>query len=228
MITPINMNLLLSYSRFVLCTLIVLTLTGFDPVHATVTGQIIKYQTPDGVILADADVDWSSYTKVQLERGTVEFRENWARDQQQINNNVIREADLVRIKTDMSDLLEKVLTRKLSDTEGYTLISESGADVLRFTPRIEKLDIYAPDRTRNFVGHVLTDSQGSMVLVLDISDSVSGKLLASAVQKQVDRERGYMEITSSGTNRTAFRQMMDRWATWLLELFDEVRAGTLH
>jgi len=203
-------------------------LADTDPSQSAFPGQIVKYQTRDGVLLADGDVDWCGYMRVQLERGTVEVRENWVRDQQKIMNNVIREADLERIKTDMSDLLEKVLTRKLSDKDGYTLSGESGADVLRFTPRIEKLDIYAPDRARNYVGHVLTDSQGSMVLVMDISDSVSGELLASAVQKQVDQEQGYLESTSSGTNRTAFRRMMERWATWLLELFDEVRAGTLH
>jgi hypothetical protein len=200
-----------------------------DPSQSAFPGQIVKYQTRDGVLLADGDVDWSRYTRVQLERGTVKFREDWVQDQRQIiDNSIIREADLERIKTDMSDLLEKVLTRKLSDKDGYTLSAESGADVLRFTPRIEKLDIYAPDRARNYIGHVLTDSQGSMVLVMDISDSVSGELLASAVQKQVDQESGYLESTSSGTNRRAFRQMMERWAIWFLELFDEVRAGTLH
>jgi len=204
-------------------------LADIDPSQSTYPGQIIKYQTGGGVLLVVGDVDWSNYSRVQLRRGTVEFRENWVRDQMQIkDNNIIREADLERIKTDMSDLLEKVLTRKLSDKDGYTLTAESGADVLSFTPRIEKLDIYAPDRARNYIGHVLTDSQGSMVLVLDISDSVSGKLLGSAIQGQEDQGTGYLESTSRGTNKTAFRQMMGRWATWFLELFDEVRAGTLH
>ena len=204
-------------------------LADTDPSQSSFSGQIVKYQAGDGALLANGDVDWSRYTRVQLEMGTVKFREEWVEDQRQKKDNtIITDEDLQRIKTDMSDLLAKVLTLKLSDKDGYTLSSESGADVLRFTPRIEKLDIYAPDRARNYVGHVLTDSQGSMVLVMDISDSVSGELLASAVQKQVDQGTGYMESTSSGTNKTAFRQMMQRWATWLLELFDAVRAGTLH
>ena len=204
-------------------------LADIDPAQSTLSGQVIKYQTRGGVLLVDSGIDWSNYTGVQLERGTVEFREDWVQDQMQMkDNNIIREEDLERIKTGMSELLEKVLIRKLSDADGYTLTDESGADVLRFTPRIEKLDIYAPDRTRNYVGHVLTDAQGSMVLVMDISDSVSGKLLASAVQKQVDKGKGFLESTSSGTNKTAFRQMMGRWANWFLEQFDELRAGTLH
>ncbi len=159
--------------------------------------------------------------------GTVEFRENWARDQQQLNSYTIKESDKERVKTNMADLLEAVLKRSLSKRETYTLTDASGVDVLRFTPSITKLDIYAPDFMRAYVGHELTDAQGSMVLVLEISDSVSGKLLASAVQKQRDGEGGYFESTSRGTNKTAFRRMMRNWSDWLFAMLEKVRAGDL-
>jgi hypothetical protein len=127
----------------------------------------------------------------------------------------------------MSDLLEKVLISELSDREVYTLIGENGADVLRFTPNIVKLDIYTPDGLRDFVGHQLTNAQGSMVLVLEINDSVSGKLLATAVQKQHDSDRSYWDSTSRGTNKMAFRRMMESWTDWLFALLEKVRAGDL-
>jgi len=202
-------------------------LADSDQFQADGPYEVIKYQTPDGAILVDADVDWSGYTKVQLKRGTVEFRENWVRDQKKLNSKVIREKDLERVKTDMSDLLEKVLRRNLSEMEAYTLTDESGADVMRFTPGIVKLDIYTPDFLRNFVGEELTDARGSMVLVLDINDSVSGKLLATAVQKQQDGESGYFETSSRGRNKTAFRRMMERWTSWFFAMMEKVRAGDL-
>jgi len=213
----------------VLFLLILSTIALADSDKALADGPygVIKYQTSDGAILVDADVDWSIYTKVQLKRGTVEFGENWARDQRSLNNNIIRETDLQRVKTDMGDLLEKVLRRNLSKNEAYTLTEESGADVLRFTPNIINLDIYTPDFLRNYVGHELTDAQGSMVLVLDINDSVSGELLASAVQKQQDSESGYFEATSRGTNKTAFRRMMRNWGDWLFAMLEKIRAGDL-
>jgi len=161
-----------------------------DAVQAPIPGQIISYQFGSGGMLASAGVDWDSYTKVLLERATVEFRENWVSDQRKINDSFVREADVERIKTEMSDLLDRVLTRKLSDKDGYTLTVESGTDVLRFTPRIAKLDIHAPGRAQEFVGHVLIDSKGSMVLVMDISDSVSGELLASCWQLQGGPRKG--------------------------------------
>ena len=204
-----------------------LALAESDQSQANGPYGVIKYQTPDGAILVDADVDWSGYTKVQLKRGTVEFRENWVRDQKRLNSSVIKEKDLERVKTDMSDLLEKVLRRNLSEMEAYTLTDESGADVLRFTPGIVNLDLYSPDFLRNFVGHELIDAQGSMVLVLDINDSVSGKLLATAVQKQLDGKSGYFESTSRGMNKTAFRRMMENWSSWLFAMLEKVRAGDL-
>ncbi len=124
-----------------------------DQFHADGPYSIIKYQTPDGAVLAGADVNWENYTKVQLKMGTVEFRENWTSDQQQLNSYTIKESDKERVKTDMADLLEAVLKRSLSKRETYTLTDANGVDVLRFTPSITKLDIYAPLLALTSISH---------------------------------------------------------------------------
>lgn len=187
--------------------------------------DVIKYESAGGAVFVNAGVDWSAYTRVQLKKGTVEFRENWVEDQENTSKNVIRESDLERVKTDMADLLEKVLRGNLSKREAYTLTDETGADVLVFTPGIVKLDIYTPDFLRDYVGHELTVAQGGMVLVLDISDSVSGKILASAVQKQHSAESGFFESSSRGRNKAAFRRMMQNWNDWLFAMLEKIRAG---
>lgn len=204
-----------------------LTLADLDQAQADDPYSVVKYQTPDGAILVDTDTDWKRYTKVQLKRGTVEFRENWVIDQEALNKTTITVADLEKVKTDMSDLLEKVLISELSDREAYTLTGGSGTDTLRFTPNIVDLDIYTPDFLRDFVGHQLTNAQGSMVLVLEINDSVSGKLLATAVQKQHDDDRSYWDSTTRGSNQTAFRRMTESWTDWLFALLEKIRAGEL-
>lgn len=188
-----------------------------------ISGQIITYKAGNGGMSATAGVDWGRYTKIQLDRATVEFRENWLSDQQKTNRSPIRTADVEPIKSEMSDLLDKVLTRALPDMGGYTLTTESGPDVLRFTPRIAKLDVYAPGLVQGYVGHVLIDSKGSMVLVMDISDSISGTLLASAWQPQVDNGKGFTDSANVGSNRSAFGQMMRRWSSWLINLLDTLR-----
>jgi hypothetical protein len=87
----------------------------------------------------------------------------------------------------------------------YIMTGESGADVLHFTPRIVDLDIYAPDRARNYIGGALTDSQGRMTIELEIRDSVSGSLLVTTRHHERDDYKGYMEWTTSVTNRRSAR-----------------------
>jgi len=198
-----------------------------EPSQQSDAGEIIKYETTDGGMLTAPEIDWSVYTEVALDRATVEFRKNWAEDQRRIFNNILREEDLEQIRTDMSDMLHRVLSEKISKTDGYALSDENGRGVLRFVPRIVKLDIYHPGKAQDFVGHVLVDAEGSMVVTLDIIDSFTGKLLASSWNVQVDPEKGFTWSSTSGSNKTAFGQMMKRWANWQFELFDIVRSGEL-
>jgi len=178
-------------------------------------------------MLTAAEVDWSAYTEVALDRATVEFRENWVEDQRRVFNNILREADLEKIRTEMSDMLHSVLSEKVSGTDGYALSEENGTGVLRFTPRIVKLDIYQPAKAQDFVGHVLVDAEGSMVITMDITDSFTGKLLASSWSVQVDPGKGFMWSSTRGGNKTAFGQMMKRWASWQFEMLDIIRSGEL-
>lgn len=215
------------FLAFVIIVLAMPLLAGAEPSQQSDASEILKYETKDGGMLTAAEIDWSVYTEVVLDTATVKFRENWAKDQKRVFNNVLREADLETIRSDMSDMLHRVLSDKVSSTDGYTLSDENGRGVLRFAPRIVKLDIYHPGKAQDFVGHVLVDAEGSMVITLDIIDSFTGKLLASSWNVQVDPEKGFTWSSTSGSNKTAFGQMMKRWANWQFEMFDIVRSGEL-
>lgn len=213
--------------QFIVSALLILSLSvqaGTDSAEISGSNLEIVEQGRGGEILADSSVDWNRYSKVQLERATVEFRKNWVRDQRQRYGNVIQEKDEQRIKSGLADLLDEVLSQELTEEGVYSMSGESGPDVMRFTPRIVKLDIVAPDRVRNHIGYSLTDSQGSMTLELEIHDSVSGALLATTRHHQVDPYKGYMEWTTSGTNRRSARLMLLRWASGLCERLNEARA----
>lgn len=203
-------------------TLSMLACSSGPPVTPEPGMEIIEHDR-DGEFQAAIGVDWSAYSKILLETATVEFRDNWVRDQKRYDDNIVRERDVVRIKTGASELLGKVLTRELSGA-GYEMTDESGPGVMRFTPRIVDLDIVAPDRISDNIVVSLTDSQGSLTLELEIHDSVSGVLLATTRQYRDDPYKGYMERTTSATNSRAFRLMMERWADWLIERFDEIRS----
>jgi hypothetical protein len=185
--------------------------------------EVVEYDN-DGYIQAAPDVNWSRYTHFQLEEASVEFREHWARDLERRGGTVIRERDEARIKSDMSGLLSKVFSRELLNEGNWVLTEDVDANVLRFTPRIVDLDIYAPDRVRDYIGGALADSKGRMTLELDIHDSMTGRLIATTRQRQEDPYDGYMERANSASNHVAFRLMMDRWASWFFEMFEVVRA----
>jgi len=207
----------------ILLALSVLQATANESAPQSGAGNIVQYEAAGGAMLANADLDWNRYTKVLLDRATVEFREDWAKDQQRLNNNMVTERDLAQIRSWISDMLQGALSSKISDTDGYALSEVRGTDVLRYTPRVAKLDILAPGNAQAIVGNVLVDGKGAMVVVIDISDSVSGELLASAWRLEVDPDKGYAETATEAGNKTAFKRMMGNWTEWLFTMLDHVR-----
>ncbi len=178
-------------------------------------------QNRHGEILAVAGVDWSQYPRVQLEVTKVEFRDRWIHDQRLRSGNIIKEKDEKRIKSEMADLVTEVLGRQLSGKGGYKITDGNADDVMRMEIRVVHLDIVAPDRVRDHIGSSFTDSQLSMKLELDVHDSLSGELLATTWQYEEDPYKGYMEWTTSGTNRRAAILLLERWSSWLIKGLEE-------
>ena len=190
------------------------------PEHPTHGLELVK-KTWRGEFHLDTSADWSKFTKIQLEKATVEFRKNWARDQRNRGGNRPTEENMGRIKSNLSELLDEVLRQELTTNNVYTMSDTRGENVMRITPKIIDLNINAPDRMRDHIGSSFADSKGSMTLELEIHDSVSGNLLARMLDSQVDPQKGYLEWTTTGTNLRAARFMFIRWAKrlngWLTE-----------
>jgi hypothetical protein len=98
--------------------------------------------------------------------------------------------------------------------------------VLRIAPHIVDLDVYAPD-TRNSPGMTrsYTESMGRMTLKLEMYDSVTGDLIATASDRREAPRRNYMQWTTSVSNRAEAQRMLQRWAVDLREGLDRARAG---
>jgi hypothetical protein len=177
-------------------------------------------------IYADPEVDWSVYTKILLDPATVAFRKNWQRDQNRSQPFKVRTEDMERIKSEMSELFGEVFTTELTEKGGYVIVTESGDDVMRITPHIVDLDVYAPD-TRGSAGsqRSYTESAGRMTLKLQLFDSVTGDLLAVTSDREEAPRRGHMQWTTSATNRREATLLMQRWAGKMRERLDEARTS---
>lgn len=193
---------------------------------ASLDGLQLVTKDRRGETYADPGIDWSVYTKIRLDPATVAFRKNWQRDQNRSQPFKVQAQDMERIKTELSQLFGEVFTEELTAKGGYVMSEENGDDVLRITPRIVDLDVYAPD-TRNTPGmqQQYTDQAGRMTLKLEMYDSVTGDLIATISDRQEAPRKGYMQWTNSVTNRAEAKRMLERWAKELREGLDKARAG---
>jgi hypothetical protein len=64
-----------------------------------------------------------------------------------------------------------------------------------------------------------------MTLKLEIYDSVTGGLIAILSDRREAPRRGYMQWTSSVTNRAEAQRMLQRWAKDLVKRLDEARGA---
>jgi hypothetical protein len=196
-----------------------------EPSDVSVDGLELVEKSRKSELYVDPGVDWNSYTKIQLDPATVAFRKNWQRDQNRSQPFKVRTEDMERIKAELSELFGEVFAEELTSGGGYVMATESADDVLRVTPQIVDLDVYAPD-TRNSTGiqRSYTETAGRMTLKLDMYDSVTGDLIARASDRREAPRRGYMQWTNSVTNRTEAKLMLERWAKDLREFLDEARS----
>lgn len=177
-----------------------------------------------GALYADPEVDWSVYDSVLLDKATVSFRKNWQRDQNRWQSFKVNASDMEKIKQDLSELFNEVFAQELSEKGDFKISTESGESVMRISPHIVDLDVYAPDTPSPGIQVAYTDSAGRMTLKLEIYDSVTGDLLATASDRREAPRRGYMQWTTSVSNRAEARQMLQRWAKDLRKRLDEARA----
>lgn len=186
--------------------------------------EVIQHDRGEEMQVATG-VDWNSYTKIILHSAPVTFTDNWRSNQERLHGREMRDEDVERIEAAVSGQLAKVMYKTLSEGGGYEMTSESGPGVMVFMPNIVDLDVMATGWVQSSILESLPDSRGSMTTELVIRDAVSGKLLAIAWQQQSDPRQGYMEMTISVSNASAFRLMSQNFANWILGRLNDVRAG---
>lgn len=199
-----------------------------EPAEVSIEGLILVDKDRRGEIYAAEGVDWTEFTQIKLDRATVAFKKNWKRDQNRYDPFKVRDQDVERIKTGLSDLFDQVFTEELTTKGGYTMTDSIGADVMTLVPRIVDLDIAAPD-TRNSPGMTTSyvDKAGRMTLILEIYDSESGDLMAKASHRQDAPQYGYMRWANSVSNTAEARRMLQRWAKALIQRLDEAKSKSV-
>jgi len=160
--------------------------------------------------------DFSQYTRVGLLDCEVAFKRNW-----KMNHPNVRTRDMERIKQALSDEFRKVFSEEL-EKGGYPVVEEPDEDVLLIHPAIIDLDVAAPDTKSAGRSDTFTTSAGRMTLVVEFYDSVSGEILARAIDRREARNVGNITWATRGTNTDAARRLLKRWADLLVGKLDEI------
>lgn len=173
-------------------------------------------------VYTDPDADFSVYHRVKLLDATVAFRKNWLRDQrsQSVNRMRVKSSDVERIKKSLAELFREVFTTALQEG-GFEVTDESAEDVLLIRPAIVNLDVNAPDTMSAGRTTSYTQSAGEMTLYVEAYDSVTGDLLAKAIDRRADRYSSYYTWTNSVTNRAAATRILKGWAEIMVNALNE-------
>ena len=177
------------------------------------------------IVYSDPEADLSGYARVQLLDAYVAFRKNWERDQRSTSMHKLRVTsnDVEKIKNGLAAEFRTVFTEVLQEG-GYPVVEEAGDDVLLLRPAIVNLDVNAPDTMQAGRTRTYTESAGEMTLYVELYDSVTGDLIAKALDRKVDRSSGYYTWANSATNRAAADRILKGWAEILLNALNEAKA----
>jgi hypothetical protein len=185
------------------------------------------HRVPDSkmaLVYAEPEATLADYHRVKLLEPYVAFKKNWERDQRTTGSMIrISSADIQKIKEDLATEFQQVFRQTLEDG-GYEVVDEVADDVLLVRPAIINLNVNAPDQRSSLNVKTYTESAGEMTLYVELYDSVTGDLLAKALDRRIDNTRmGYYTWTNSVTNRAAALKILQGWAQILLDALNEAK-----
>lgn len=172
------------------------------------------------------DTDFGRYDRLMILDCYVEFNKDWKkdynRDQVSLVGIRVTDNDLERMRRDMAELFREVFVEELTENDGYELVDAPAVDVLLIRPAIIDLEVAAPDTRGAMRSYTLVDSTGAATLYIELYDSVSGKILARAVDHKTLTDGGKKQWANRVSNRQDAKRLLRTWAGWLRERLDEL------
>ncbi len=191
----------------------------------------------DGLVLAEksrADALYLApgakippYSAVILQKAHVAFHEDWQEwyNRQAPLYDQITSEDMTRMIAGATELFMTAFAKEL-EKRGYPVVEEPGDGVVLIRPAIVNIQVTVPDPdgTKRLGGsNIHAGSAGSMTFFVELYDSVSGRILARAIDVQDEINEGWAIPRNYSTNKNAARRTFEYWADRLAEGLDEVK-----
>ena len=162
-----------------------------------------------GFLAVSPGIDLSLYQKLMVPDVLVTFKDDR-------KNYRLNEAQIDRVRRYFHEELEKELAKG-----GYDLTEEPGSDVLFLRPLLVDVMVTRPPERGSARDRTWVSSSGEVTLIVELRDSLSGKLLARAADRRaVQGVGGYMERSISTTEIANVRRLFNSWARLLRQRLD--------
>jgi hypothetical protein len=190
-------------------------------------GLVLKPGSRLNSVWVKPDAEIPAYRSVMLDPVEVRFARNWdpsSGGRSQLSR--LNADDVAAIQANLAEIFREVFREELA-RGGYELVDQPGPDTLRVSAAIVDLYVTAPDtmaagRSRTYIANA-----GRMTLVAELRDSMTGEVLARAVDARSGRNTGTFEIANRVTNTAEARRVIRIWASALRQGLDDLygRAG---
>jgi hypothetical protein len=170
---------------------------------------------------ARPDIDYASYTKIVLADPEIEFRDPGRADSSggSTKEFPLSEAD----KKSLELTIKYIFLEELANNQYFTFVEEHGPDVLTLDVRLLDFVALVPKRVEpDDPSVVYFSSVGEMTLVVEAHDSITGEILARAVERRAagiaaegihsSRRNGWAEINP----------LARHWAGIIRERLDQI------
>jgi hypothetical protein len=180
--------------------------------------------TWDGLVKVDSDkfdyvylapgTDFSQYARVMIDPTEAAFAKNWQRDYNRDERDPgrrISDKEALEALQNVQAGFQDVFTEAYA-AAGYQIVTTPAADVLRVRSGVLNIivaapDVMAPGRSRTF-----SSEAGSATLVIELRDSMSGALVARAIDTREIGDTSFMMSRTSVSNRADFKRVFRSWA----------------
>ena len=189
----------------------------FDGLHE------IKASTADKA-WARPDIDLSQYSKIRLQGAGIEYRpggESGRTWSARSRGGPFEVTD--KQKERLRKVVAEAFLDELGKSEKYTLVNESGPDVLSIRGALLDVVSYVPPDPVGGRSRVYLSSVGEATLVLEIRDSITDAILVRAVDRRAAEQMGGSLAMQSNrvTNTAEVKRVARRWASLLRTRLDE-------
>ena len=196
------------------------------PVQTTEDGLELVPETKIMAAWVKPGANFSGYDKVMITEAPVSLVKGWAANHNRTSVNRVTDRDVQRIQDETSKIFREAFTKELSVDGAFEVVDTPGDDVLLLKPAIVDLDVTAPETRGTGMSYSFASSAGAATLYLELFDSLSGDILARAVDRQTAQQpAGQMRISTSASNRAQAERIFGDWAALLRDGLEEMRSA---